>query len=302
MAHTLLYLMGYNAPEDALLPRGFRLAGPDPIRRRLRRRSSTALRPWTIDFHVAQNDGTVHGAGSHDKTGRHCLATDPNGKLDIVRARRLLAPRRRRAVDQDHPPRLLGRLHVSQRRDDAAADVERYTGGDAGRARCARVEGIKVQGQRFKVKGRWEGMVLSVNDGEELRCESPPHSAPEEEDRRQYDLGERTARFGESIIEFAGSVRLTPITSPLINQLIRAATSIGANYCEASEAGSDKEFWYRISISNRESRETTYWLRMLARAVPPKKDRIRELWKEAHELNLIFASIFRKGKHRPHTP
>ena len=46
---------------------------------------TAALRPWTIDFHVAQNDGTVHGSGSHDKTGRHCLATDPNGKLDIVR-------------------------------------------------------------------------------------------------------------------------------------------------------------------------------------------------------------------------
>jgi four helix bundle protein len=115
---------------------------------------------------------------------------------------------------------------------------------------------------------------------------------------RQYDLGERTAQFGETIIGFVQAVKLTPITSPLVSQLVRAATSIGANYCEASEAGSNKEFWYRVSVSNREARETAYWLRMLARAAPPHKDRIRELWKEAHELNLIFASIFRKGKRK----
>ena len=85
------------------------------------RQLTDALRPWTIDFHVAQNDATVHGSGSHDKTGRHCLANDPNGKLDIARARRLLAARRRRRADQDDPPHLLGRLHVPQRRDDEAA-------------------------------------------------------------------------------------------------------------------------------------------------------------------------------------
>lgn len=117
-------------------------------------------------------------------------------------------------------------------------------------------------------------------------------------EKPHYNLGERTARFGETVIEFVHKVKLTAITSPLVNQLVRAATSIGANYCEASEAGSDKEFWYRVSVSNREARETAYWLRMLARAVPAHKDRIRELWKEAHELNLIFASIFRKGKGR----
>ena len=83
MSHTLLYLMGYNAPEDALLPQDFDWqdkARFDEAYAKL----TAALRPWTIDFHVAQNDGTVHGSGSHDKTGRHCLASDPNGKLDIV--------------------------------------------------------------------------------------------------------------------------------------------------------------------------------------------------------------------------
>jgi sugar phosphate isomerase/epimerase len=84
MAHTLLYLMGYNAPEDAMLPADFDFSD----RERFDEAYfilTTALKPWTIDFHVAQNDGTVFGSGSHDKTGRHCLPNDPNGKLDIVR-------------------------------------------------------------------------------------------------------------------------------------------------------------------------------------------------------------------------
>jgi len=83
MAHTLLYLLGYNAPEDAILPQDFDFAD----RRRFDaayRQLTDALRPWTIDLHIAQNDATVHGSGSHDKTGRHCQATDPNGKLDIT--------------------------------------------------------------------------------------------------------------------------------------------------------------------------------------------------------------------------
>jgi sugar phosphate isomerase/epimerase len=84
MAHTLLYLLGYNAREDALLPPDF--DWKDKARfEQAYKKLTDALRPWTIDLHIAQNDATVHGAGSHDKTGRHCLATDPNGKLDIVR-------------------------------------------------------------------------------------------------------------------------------------------------------------------------------------------------------------------------
>ena len=74
-----------------------------------------ALRPWTIDFHVAQNDGTVMGSGTHDKTGRHCLATDPNGKLEYCARRRLLAARRRRQGHEEVQTRLLGRLHVPER-------------------------------------------------------------------------------------------------------------------------------------------------------------------------------------------
>jgi sugar phosphate isomerase/epimerase len=84
MAHTLLFTMGYNAPEDRLLPAHYDWADKAQFDAALRQVTS-ALRPWTIDFHVAQNDATVFGSGTHDKTGRHCLPFDPNGKLDIVR-------------------------------------------------------------------------------------------------------------------------------------------------------------------------------------------------------------------------
>ncbi len=84
MAHTLLYTMGYNAPEDAILPDNYDWTDGSKLDAALKTLTA-ALRPWTIDFHVAQNNGTVHGSGSHDKTGRHCLATDPTGKLDIPR-------------------------------------------------------------------------------------------------------------------------------------------------------------------------------------------------------------------------
>jgi sugar phosphate isomerase/epimerase len=84
MAHSLLYTLGYNAPEDRLLPEDFRWSQQEVLMEALRKLTD-ALRPWTIDFHVAQNDGTVHGSGSHDKTGRHCPAKDQNGKMDIVK-------------------------------------------------------------------------------------------------------------------------------------------------------------------------------------------------------------------------
>jgi sugar phosphate isomerase/epimerase len=84
MAHTLLFTLGYNSPEDRLLPEKFDWARSEALDDALQR-MTRALRPWTNDFHVAQNDATVKGSGSHDKTGRHCLPTDPNGKLDIAR-------------------------------------------------------------------------------------------------------------------------------------------------------------------------------------------------------------------------
>ena len=84
MAHTLLFTMGYNAPDDRLLPENYDWKDRHQLDEALRTLTK-ALGPWTIYFHVAQNDATVFGSGTHDKTGRHCLPTDPNGKLDIVR-------------------------------------------------------------------------------------------------------------------------------------------------------------------------------------------------------------------------
>jgi hypothetical protein len=83
MAHTMLYTMGYNSPESRLLPANFDWSDKSTLQEALRT-VANALRPWTIDFHVAQNDGTVKGSGSHDKTGRHCPPNDPNGRMNIV--------------------------------------------------------------------------------------------------------------------------------------------------------------------------------------------------------------------------
>jgi sugar phosphate isomerase/epimerase len=84
MAHTLLFTLGYNAPQDRILPEDFEWHQTERFQDALRHLTA-ALRPWTIDFHVAQNDATVKGSGSHDKTGHHCLPRDPHGKLDLVR-------------------------------------------------------------------------------------------------------------------------------------------------------------------------------------------------------------------------
>ncbi len=84
MSHTLLFLLGANAPEDRLVPDDFDWADVETFDAAYAKMTK-ALRPWTIDFHVAQNDGTVFGSGAHDKTGRHCLPKDPNGKLDVVK-------------------------------------------------------------------------------------------------------------------------------------------------------------------------------------------------------------------------
>jgi sugar phosphate isomerase/epimerase len=84
MAHTLLFTMGYNAPEDRILPERFDWTDQKTLDEGLTKMTD-ALRPWTFDVHIAQNDATVKGSGSHDKTGRHCLPFDPNGKLDIVK-------------------------------------------------------------------------------------------------------------------------------------------------------------------------------------------------------------------------
>ncbi|QHN03210.1 sugar phosphate isomerase/epimerase [Granulicella sp. WH15] len=84
MAHTMLFTLGYNAPEDRLLPEDFVWSEQELFAKAIAKMAD-ALRPWTIDFHVAQNDGTVKGSGAHDRTGRHCLPNDPEGRMNIVR-------------------------------------------------------------------------------------------------------------------------------------------------------------------------------------------------------------------------
>jgi four helix bundle protein len=112
---------------------------------------------------------------------------------------------------------------------------------------------------------------------------------------RKYDLEERTAVFGETVIAFAKTLPRDAITTPLISQLVRAATSVGANYCEACDAQSNKDFIHKIAICRKESHETKHWLRMMAAAAPKQKQEARKLWQEAQQLTLIFATIGRKA-------
>ncbi len=111
---------------------------------------------------------------------------------------------------------------------------------------------------------------------------------------QRFDLEERTARFGEGVIAFAKKIPRNPVTLSLISQLVRSGTSVGANYCEADDAVSKKDFRNKIGTCKKEARETKYWLRMIGGAEPDMKNEARVLWQEAKELHLIFASILRK--------
>ncbi|HPR91129.1 MAG TPA: four helix bundle protein [Candidatus Paceibacterota bacterium] len=114
-----------------------------------------------------------------------------------------------------------------------------------------------------------------------------------------YNLEERTEKFGESIILFCQQLRNNPINAPLITQIIRSATSIGANYCEANEASSKKDFYNKVYISKKEAHETKHWLRMLSIGNPDQSDTCRKLWKECQEIVLILSKIVdssKKGK------
>lgn len=112
--------------------------------------------------------------------------------------------------------------------------------------------------------------------------------------KKIYDLAERTAKFGENVIEFIKLIPENLINRPLMSQLIRSATSIGANYMEADCADSKKDFRYKIGICKREAKETLHWLRMLAKANPELTSQCRQFWQEAHELTLIFSAINKK--------
>jgi four helix bundle protein len=122
---------------------------------------------------------------------------------------------------------------------------------------------------------------------------------PNTNDKKGYDLEERTALLGEGIIDFAKTLPHDRISDVLVKQFIRSGTSIGANYMEADGAESKKEFRHKIALCKKEAKETKHWIRMIAKANTDRKKECKQIWKEAQELTLIFSAILntsRKGK------
>ncbi len=112
-------------------------------------------------------------------------------------------------------------------------------------------------------------------------------------DSKKYDLEERTAKFSQRILRLCKVLSKDIVSSPVISQLVRSSTSIGANYCEANNAESKSDFKHKIGICKKEAKETVYWLRMVLSLFPAKKDEINLMSNEAKELTLIFGSIIK---------
>ena len=113
---------------------------------------------------------------------------------------------------------------------------------------------------------------------------------------KKFDLEQRTAKFGEDVIEFAKKVPKNVITIPLLGQFVRAGTSVGSNYCEADCAESRKDFEHKLGICKKEAKETKHWVRMIIKATPELGDAAKKIWQEANELNLIFTAIVKKSR------
>ncbi|PJA87354.1 MAG: four helix bundle protein [Candidatus Moranbacteria bacterium CG_4_9_14_3_um_filter_40_7] len=124
-----------------------------------------------------------------------------------------------------------------------------------------------------------------------------PNKIPKEK-RKNFDLLERTAKFGENTIEFAQILPRNEINRSLVSQIFRSATSIGANYMEADGAVSKKDFENKIGISRKESKESMHWFRMIAKANSNESEKCRKLWKEAQELVWIFSSIISNSRNK----
>jgi len=119
---------------------------------------------------------------------------------------------------------------------------------------------------------------------------------PNDNNIKRYDLEERTARFGERIIEFVKKLPVNKIAERIIPQLVGAGTGVGSNYCEADCAESNKDFIHKMCIANKEAKESKHFLRMASAAAPEIASEGRTLWKEGHELNMIFTTIIKKAK------
>jgi four helix bundle protein len=113
-----------------------------------------------------------------------------------------------------------------------------------------------------------------------------------------FDLEERTAVFAENIIDMTRSIAIDAVNSRIVTQIVGSGGSVGANYCEATEAESKKDFIHKIGICKKEIKETRHWLRLLARTNPEKKEKLRILWQEAQELLLIFSKIIRSSRNK----
>lgn len=118
------------------------------------------------------------------------------------------------------------------------------------------------------------------------------------ETKKIYDLEERTEKFGTAIIQLVLKIPENVITKPIISQLVRSGTSVGANYCEADDAESKKDFIHKLGICKKEARETKHWLKMLVSILPDTREDAGRLWVEAKELNLIFNAIVRSTKRK----
>jgi four helix bundle protein len=151
------------------------------------------------------------------------------------------------------------------------------------------VPSIKLQGSS---KSRNGAGYPEARDSGWLVGESAPNDGPA---RHPFDLEERTARFGEAIIRFAKRIPRGPTNDRLIDQIVGCGTSLGANYCEANEGVSKKDFRCIIGRCRKEAKETKFFLRMIAAAEPTLAPEARELFREAKELHLIFCAMFRNA-------
>lgn len=115
-------------------------------------------------------------------------------------------------------------------------------------------------------------------------------------DKNKYDLEERTAVFAEQLIDFMRTIKQDAVNRRIIDQLVGSSGSVGANYCEAIESESKKDFIHKLSIAKKEIKETQHWIRLFIRSNPERTNDLRKFYKEAHELLLIFAKIIRSSK------
>jgi four helix bundle protein len=156
-----------------------------------------------------------------------------------------------------------------------------------------RGEAAKGKGEMAKSGGGTAEGKGEMAKADSKRSEDLVSVARDGTSKRVYDLANRTQCFGSAVVKYARGVPLTPVTRSLISQLVRAGTSVGANYCEADGAESRKDFRHRIAICRREAKETCYWFEMLATALPGARDGAVELEQEARELSLILSASMR---------